>query len=382
MATLNPNFAPTTGGARDVHVALGARSYTVTIGEQLLRFVSLSDLCIGKQVLVVCNEMIAPLHLDRILVQLSDKAVECCVLPDGEETKSFNGAERIFQRLATMRAGRDVTLVALGGGVIGDLTGFAASLWMRGVAFVQVPTTLLAMVDSSVGGKTAINLPTGKNLVGSFWQPRGVLADLSLLRTLPRRELAAGFAEVIKYGAIVDADFFTWLEENAFELMAGDLDLMLEAVDRSVRHKAAIVVNDERETGDRMLLNFGHTFGHALEVAHGYRGILHGEAVAIGMSCAAHLSTALYGEALRPDAQRMIELLRRFGLPTTTSLRARPEDMAALMRLDKKVLAGELRLILWRGIGKALVDSAPAELIEATWREHMTDMTPPSTSPQ
>ena len=374
MATLNPNFAPSNRGVTCVHVPLGKRAYTVEIGEQLLRNAAVSDACPGRQVLVVSNDVIAPLHLDRVLVQLADKKVECCILPDGEETKGFASAERIFHRLAAMRASRDVTLIALGGGVIGDLTGFAASLWMRGVPFVQIPTSLLAMVDSSVGGKTAVNLPSGKNLIGSFWQPNAVFADVALLRTLPQRELCAGFAEVIKYGAIVDPTFFAWLETHATELLERDMDLLLEAVARSVQHKANIVVRDERETGDRMLLNFGHTFGHALEVAHAYRGILHGEAVAIGMACAAQLSAELYGGDLARDSARLDALLTRFGLPISTSLRARPEDMTSIMRLDKKVLDGQLRLILWRGIGQARVDTASNSSIESVWRSRMPNL--------
>ena len=374
MATLNPNFAPTNRGVTCVHVPLGKRAYTVEIGEQLLRSAAISEACPGKQVLIVSNEVVAPLHLDRVLVQLAGKNVEYCVLPDGEESKGLASAERIFHRLAAMRAGRDVTLVALGGGVIGDLTGFAASLWMRGVPFVQIPTSLLAMVDSSVGGKTAVNLPSGKNLIGSFWQPNAVFADVALLRTLPQRELCAGFAEVIKYGAIVDRVFFSWLEEHATELLERDMDLLLEAVARSVQHKATIVVRDERETGDRMLLNFGHTFGHALEVAHAYRGILHGEAVAIGMACAAQLSAELYGGDLARDSARLDSLLTRFGLPISTPLRARPEDMASIMRLDKKVLDGQLRLILWRGIGQARVDTASTLSIENVWRSRMSNL--------
>lgn len=374
MATLNPNFAPSNRGVTCVHVPLGKRAYTVEIGEQLLRHAAISDACPGKQVLVVSNDVIAPLHLDRVLMQLADKDVECCILPDGEETKGFSSAERIFHRLAAMRASRDVTLIALGGGVIGDLTGFAASLWMRGVPFVQIPTSLLAMVDSSVGGKTAVNLPSGKNLIGSFWQPNAVFADVALLRTLPQRELCAGFAEVIKYGAIVDPVFFNWLEAHAAELLERDMDLLLEAVARSVQHKANIVVRDERETGDRMLLNFGHTFGHALEVAHAYRGILHGEAVAIGMACAAQLSAELYGGDLARDSARLDALLTRFGLPITTPLRARAEDMTSIMRLDKKVLDGQLRLILWRGIGQARVDTATNSSIESVWRTRLPNL--------
>ena len=374
MATLNPNFAPTNRGVTCVHVPLGKRAYTVEIGEQLLRSAAISEACPGKQVLIVSNEVVAPLHLDRLLMQLAGKNVEYCVLPDGEESKGLASAERIFHRLAAMRASRDVTLVALGGGVIGDLTGFAASLWMRGVPFVQIPTSLLAMVDSSVGGKTAVNLPSGKNLIGTFWQPNAVFADVALLRTLPQRELCAGFAEVIKYGAIVDPVFFSWLEEHAAELLERDMDLLLEAVARSVQHKATIVVRDERETGDRMLLNFGHTFGHALEVAHAYRGILHGEAVAIGMACAAQLSAELYGGDLARDSARLDSLLTRFGLPISTPLRARPEDMASVMRLDKKVLDGQLRLILWRGIGQARVDTASTLSIENVWRSRMPNL--------
>src|SRR5690606_10468040 len=246
---------------------------------------------------------------------------------------------------------RDATVLALGGGVIGDLAGFAAACWMRGIDFVQMPTTLLAMVDSSVGGKTGVNLPAGKNLVGAFHQPRAVVADTSTLATLPAREYRAGLAEVVKYGAIGDPAFFAWLERDADALAARAPGAVVRAIAASCRHKAAVVARDEFEQGERALLNFGHTFGHALETADGYRGLLHGEAVAIGMLLAARLSTAL-GLATAADADRLGALLGRLGLPVAPPAHD-PAELVALMRLDKKNLGGRLRLVLWRGIGRA-----------------------------
>ncbi|HJT99238.1 MAG TPA: 3-dehydroquinate synthase, partial [Rhodanobacteraceae bacterium] len=256
-----------------------------------------------------------------------------------------------YAALATLGASRDAAVIALGGGVVGDPAGFAAATWMRGIDFVQMPTTLLAMVDSSVGGKTGVDIDAGKNLVGAFHQPRAVIADTATLATLPPREYAAGLAEVVKYGAIGDASFFAWLETHADALNAYDAASLTEAIAFSCAYKAGVVARDERESGERALLNFGHTFGHALEAECGYGKLLHGEAVAIGMTVAASLSERL-GRAPRGDAERLERLLTRFGLPTALPP-IDPDALLARMRLDKKNLGGRLRLVLWRGIGRA-----------------------------
>ena len=337
---------------RLVNVQLDDRSYPIHIGGGLLRDRSLLAHAIrGRHVLVVSNETIAPLFLQRALDALRGFDVHTLILPDGEQFKTLEQCARIFDALAAMQASRDATLVALGGGVIGDMVGFAAACWMRGVPFVQVPTTLLAMVDSSVGGKTAVNLPAGKNLVGAFHQPSAVLIDLYCLDTLPEREYRAGLAEVVKYAAIRDAAFMAWLESHTDALLAREQSVVGEAVERSCAHKAGIVARDESEQGERALLNFGHTFGHALEAHTRYREWLHGEAIAIGMCQAAALSTRL-GMAPAADALRLRNLLARLGLPVTAT-DAPPDALLALMRLDKKVLSGTLRLILWRGVGDA-----------------------------
>jgi 3-dehydroquinate synthase len=269
----------------------------------------------------------------------------------------------VFAALAEARVARDGTVIALGGGVIGDLAGFAAACWMRGVRFVQVPTTLLAMVDSAVGGKTGVNLPLGKNLVGAFHQPALVLADIATLDTLPDRELRAGCAEIVKYGAIGDAEFFAWLEANSDRILARDGVALAHAVAASVAHKARVVASDERESGERALLNFGHTFGHALEQVAGFGTLLHGEAVAIGMLQAARMSAAL-GLASPDDADRLAGLLRQFGLPVEAPTAQDPEALLAAMTLDKKAAGGTPRFVLWRGIGSALlVDDVPREAV-------------------
>lgn len=343
---------------RVVDVSLGARSYPVKIAPGLIDDAAAIKASIaGRHVLVVSNEVVAPLALARVKQALSDKSVATLVLPDGEVQKSLASADRLFSALARMGASRDATIVALGGGVIGDLAGFAAALWMRGVPFVQIPTTLLAMVDSSVGGKTAVNLAQGKNLVGAFHQPRAVLIDPELLATLPKRELRAGFAEVVKYGAIGDHGFFAWLEQHAEALLTLKPDSTVEAIERSVRHKAGVVSRDEREDGERALLNFGHTFGHAIETLGEYRGLNHGEAVAVGMVLAADLSARI-GMAPSTDHDRLNDVLVRLGLPTRIPPGYAAEKLLEAMRLDKKALSGQLRLILWRGIGRAEVVSA------------------------
>ena len=336
-----------------IEVALGARAYPIRIGRGLLADAAgWRDAIRGRHVLVVSNETIAPMYLERVLAGLGTHATASLVLPDGERHKTLDNAARVFDALAGLGANRDATIVALGGGVIGDLAGFAAACWMRGIACVQMPTTLLAMVDSSVGGKTGVNLAVGKNLVGAFHQPDAVVIDTDVLDTLPRREYRAGLAEVVKYGAIGDHAFFSWLEAHADALEAREPEVLAAAIATSCRCKAAVVARDEREQGERVLLNFGHTFGHALEVETGYGTLLHGEAVAIGMLLAARLSSAL-GRAPAADAERLRALLRRFGLPDALPAGLDPARLLEHMQLDKKNLGGQLRLVLWRGIGAA-----------------------------
>ncbi|HET7843907.1 MAG TPA: 3-dehydroquinate synthase, partial [Xanthomonadales bacterium] len=307
----------------------------------------------GAHVLLVSDDCVAPLYAAPVRAALRGRSVAELVLPAGEASKTLANGERAFAALAQAGASRDACVVALGGGVVGDLAGFVAACWMRGVDFVQLPTTLLAMVDSSVGGKTAVNLAQGKNLVGAFHQPRGVAIDVDVLRTLPPRELAAGWAEVVKYGAIRDDAFFGWLDAHADALVAGDVALRADAIGRSVAHKAEVVAADEREQGERALLNFGHTFAHAIETVGDYAS-LHGEAVAIGMVLAARLSARL-GLAPATDASALQRLLVRFALPVELDGKLAPEALLEAMRLDKKAASGKLRLVLWRGIGKAFV---------------------------
>jgi 3-dehydroquinate synthase len=338
---------------RDITVALADRSYPIRIGAGLLQdSQALRALVPGRHLLIVTDRNVAAHHLAPVTAAFADRPHRTIVLPPGEQEKTLARFGELMGALAELRASRDVTLLALGGGVVGDLTGFAAACWMRGVRFVQLPTTLLAMVDSSVGGKTAVDLPAGKNLVGAFHQPAAVLADIDTLATLPQRELCAGLAEVLKYGAIIDPEFFDWIDARAEGLLARDPALLSEAIARSCLHKAAIVARDETEQGDRALLNFGHTFGHAFETAGGYGELLHGEAVSIGMCCAARLSAKL-GRAPLADAGRLEHVLQRLGLPTMMPTSATPAALMDLMRLDKKALSGRLRLILWRGIGAA-----------------------------
>jgi 3-dehydroquinate synthase len=338
---------------RQLRVELGTRSYPIFIGAGVLQSAEPWRGAIsGNHVLIVSNEVVAPLYLERVRAQLDDVALSTLVLPDGEAHKTLAAAARVFDALAALKASRDACIVALGGGVVGDLAGFAAACWMRGIAFVQMPTTLLAMVDSSVGGKTAVDLPQGKNLVGAFHQPRAVVIDTATLATLPERELRAGLAEVIKYGALGDAAFFGWLEQHAAQLLARDPALLAEAIAHCCAQKAGIVARDETEQGERALLNFGHTFGHALETVAGYGTLLHGEGVAIGMCLAAQLSTQL-GRASTQDAERLRRLLTQCGLPTTVPGGLRSDELLATMKLDKKNVSGRLRLILWRGIGQA-----------------------------
>jgi 3-dehydroquinate synthase len=348
------------GPPRRIEVALGERAYPILVGPGLLaRPNDWRALLRGRHVLVVTDSHVAPLYLERVLGALDGHQVGVHVVPAGEPHKTLAQCGEAFGALAALKASRDATVLALGGGVVGDLAGFVAACWMRGVACVQLPTTLLAMVDSSVGGKTAVNLPQGKNLVGAFHQPRAVVADTDTLATLPARELGAGLAEVVKYGALGDAPFLDWLESNAAALVARDVDALATAIETSCRHKAAIVARDERETGERALLNLGHTFGHAIEAATGYTRLLHGEAVAIGMVLAGRLSARL-GLAPAAPADRLAGLLDRLGLPTTLPADLRADELLDHMRLDKKNASGRLRLILWRDAGRAeIVDDVP-----------------------
>ncbi len=340
---------------RTVDVELGARRYAIHIGPGLLDDAArLAALAPGRHVLIVTDANVAPHWLARVEAAFAGKQVATHVLPPGEQEKTLARFGEVMGALARLGASRDATLVALGGGVVGDLTGFAAACWMRGVRFVQLPTTLLAMVDSSVGGKTAVDLPEGKNLVGAFHQPAGVLADTATLATLPDRELRAGLAEVLKYGALGDAAFFERVHALAPALLARDADALAEVIATSCAHKTGIVARDETETGERMLLNLGHTFGHAVEAVQGFGGLVHGEAVAVGMVLAARLSADL-GLAPATDTDRLVAALRALGLPTDVPEGLDPDALLDRMRLDKKNLSGTLRLILWRGIGEVFV---------------------------
>ncbi|MGL6161009.1 3-dehydroquinate synthase [Microbulbifer sp.] len=349
-----------------LNVELGERSYPIVIGSQLLGDPQyLLPYIRGKQVCVVTNETVAPLYLERLLDGLAGFGqVDTLVLPDGEAFKTLDTLERIFDCLLEKRHNRGTTLIALGGGVIGDMTGFAAACYQRGVDFVQIPTTLLAQVDSSVGGKTGVNHPLGKNMIGAFYQPRVVLADMDTLSTLPDRELSAGIAEVIKYGLICDAPFFSWLEEHMPKLTARDPRALAYAVDRCCRDKAAVVAEDERESGRRAILNFGHTFGHAIEAVQGYGNWLHGEAVAAGMVMAAELSRirgAIDGEVVA----RIRALLAAAQLPQESPGGMTVGDYLEAMAVDKKVLDGRLRLVLLRSLGDAHIsDDTPREQLE------------------
>ncbi|WP_460834706.1 3-dehydroquinate synthase [Lysobacter humi (ex Lee et al. 2017)] len=336
--------------------------YPIHVGAGLLRDgAALREAIRGRHVMVVTDSNVARVALPVVeasLRRLPSASLAVHVLPPGEAEKTLDRWREVIDALAALGATRDATIVALGGGVVGDLAGFAAASWMRGIDVVQVPTTLLAMVDSSVGGKTAVDLPAGKNLVGAFHPPAAVIADTASLATLPPRELRAGLAEVVKYGAILDATFLDHIEANAGALLAGEPDAIAGAVLRSCRFKAEVVARDPFERGDRALLNFGHTFGHAIEAEQGYAaagdGLVHGEAVAVGMVLAARLSGAL-GLAPVADATRLEALLHRLGLPTRVPAGLAPEALLARMRLDKKADAAGLRFVLWDGAGHGRV---------------------------
>lgn len=348
-------------------VALGERSYPIHIGRGLLTNVGLILPHLRQpRVAIVSNETVAPLYLDRVACALASAGVDVLriILPDGESFKNWETLNQVFDGLLAARCERSTTLLALGGGVIGDLGGFAAACYQRGMPFIQVPTTLLAQVDSSVGGKTAINHPLGKNMIGAFYQPRLVLADTDTLSTLPDRELRAGLAEVIKYGLIRDLPFLTWLEAQLPRLLARDPEMLAYAIERSCANKAEVVAADERETGERALLNLGHTFGHAIETGVGYGAWLHGEAVAAGTVMAAELSRRL-GWIDAAQCARVTQLFRAAGLPVRGPALGAARYLD-LMRHDKKVDAGRLRLVLLAEVGRAvLADSVPENEIVA-----------------
>lgn len=351
-----------------VHIDLGERSYPIVIAAGLIGQAATFAACPNAaQAVIVTNTTVLPLYAPQLKAALQSKyaQVHTVVLPDGEAHKDWVTLNLIFDGLLANGCDRKTVLFALGGGVIGDMTGFAAASYMRGVPFVQVPTTLLSQVDSSVGGKTAINHPLGKNMIGAFYQPQLVVCDVASLDTLPAREIAAGLGEIIKYGPIADMNFFTWLEEHVDALCQRDRGALMHAVQRSVEIKAWVVGQDEKEAGLRAILNFGHTFGHAIEAGMGYGNWLHGEGVAAGMVMAAHLSQRL-GLVDVEFVQRLTRLIERAGLPTRGAVLDAADNAGAYlehMRVDKKAEAGAIRFVLIDGPGKAVVRSAPDALV-------------------
>jgi 3-dehydroquinate synthase len=356
---------------KQLQVALGNRSYPIYIGSGLLSRTELYTQHIKSgQVVVVTNETIAELYLATVLKNLQDYNIEQVILPDGEQFKTLEFVSKIFDKLLISKFGRTATLIALGGGVIGDMGGFAAACYQRGIPFMQIPTTLLAQVDSSVGGKTAVNHPLGKNMIGAFYQPQCVIADADVLDTLDDRQLSAGLAEVIKYGLIRDAEFFVWLEDNIEALLAKDKQALAFAIERSCINKAEIVSEDETETGVRATLNLGHTFGHAIETGVGYGAYLHGEAVAIGTCQAADLSRSL-GWLTDTDVERIIALFKKAKLPVKPPAEMDTERFLDLMSVDKKNSGGQIRLILLQQIGMATLPiNVNQELLEMTLKTY------------
>ena len=347
-----------------LQVELGDRSYPISIGQSLLSSANLIARHVkGKRVAVVTNTTVGPLYLDKVTDALAKagKQITSIVLPDGEEEKNWASLMKVFDVLLAEKCDRKTTLIALGGGVIGDLTGFAAASYMRGVPFIQVPTTLLSQVDSSVGGKTGINHPLGKNMIGAFYQPQAVIADTSTLDTLPARELSAGLAEVIKHGAIIDAPFFDWCEANMVKMVARDPVALAYAIQRSCEIKADVVRQDEREGGLRAILNFGHTFGHAIESGLGYGEWLHGEAVGCGMVMAAELSQRM-GFIDAPTVARVRAVVQVAGLPAEAPDLG-TERWIELMQVDKKNEGGEIKFILLKSLGTAVFMPVPQDVL-------------------
>lgn len=336
-------------------VELAERSYPIYIGTKLLENTALySPHIVGRRVAIVTNETIAPLYLARVKQALADYQVTEIILPDGESYKNWQTLQLVFDALLQDQHDRKTTIIALGGGVVGDMAGFAAACYQRGVNFIQVPTTLLSQVDSSVGGKTGINHPLGKNMVGAFYQPQAVIIDTETLSTLPERELAAGLAEVIKYGFIYDQQFLSWLEENIPLLLQLDQQALSYAIKHSCAIKAEVVAQDERESGIRAILNLGHTFGHAIETEQGYGNWLHGEAVGAGTVMALHMSNQL-GWITAQELQRGVALLQAAKLPIIPPHTMRAADFLKHMAVDKKALDGQIRLVLLQGLGRAVI---------------------------
>ncbi|MCW8890009.1 MAG: 3-dehydroquinate synthase [Sedimenticola sp.] len=352
-------------------VNLGERSYPIYIGSNLLTDPAFYRPHVkGQQVLIVTNTTVEPLYLDAVKSALQDYQVESVVLPDGEQYKTLAVWQNIIDSLLENRFDRRCTVIGLGGGVVGDMAGFAAACYQRGVYFIQIPTTLLAQVDSSVGGKTGVNHPLGKNMIGAFYQPQCVIADIETLTTLDDRQLSAGLAEIIKYGLIGDLSFFEWLEQNMEGLLARDHALLAYAIERSCKDKAAVVAADEREAGNRALLNLGHTFGHAIETGVGYGEWLHGEAVGAGICMAADLSHRLGWLALA-DLQRVEALIKKAGLPIYPPTSIDADRMMALMSVDKKVLESKIRLVLMNKLGSSVVtDTFEPEALKGTLHEY------------
>ena len=340
-----------------IEIDLGERSYPIYIGDEVINLADIFQRHTrGKQVMLVSNETVAPMYMDSVVRHYAGSIVRSMVLPDGEQYKSLGSLERIIACLLENKFSRNCCLVALGGGVVGDVTGFAAACYQRGVDFIQVPTTLLAQVDSSVGGKTAVNHALGKNMIGAFHQPVAVIADTGILRSLPQRQLIAGMAEIIKYGLIRDADFFDWLDDNIEVLLNRDPDALAWAIERSCINKVRVVEADERESGLRAILNFGHTFAHAIETALEYKDWLHGEAVACGMFMAIELSHAS-GWLSAQDVAKTRQILERTGLPIRLPAGITSERMLELMQVDKKARDGKIHLVLLKQIGEAVVAS-------------------------
>jgi len=357
---------------KTINVDLGERSYPIFIGADLLGKAELvTQYIAGEQVLIVSNETVAPLYLKQASAAFDNYNCQVAILPDGEQHKTLQMLNTIFDVLLELRFDRSCTLVALGGGVVGDMTGFAAASYQRGVNFIQIPTTLLAQVDSSVGGKTGVNHPLGKNMIGAFHQPRCVVSDHGVLDTLDDRQLSAGLAEVIKYGLIQDPEFFCWLEENMDLLLARDSEALTYAIRCSCLDKAEVVAADEREGGIRAILNLGHTFGHAIETGVGYGRWLHGEAVGTGMLIAADLSRRLGWLTIR-DVARIDNLLDKACLPTRAPADLDCSRFLQLMAVDKKAAGGKINLILLRAIGEAVICSDyDPELLKQTLEDHL-----------
>ncbi|MDP9499831.1 3-dehydroquinate synthase [Bisgaard Taxon 45] len=351
-----------------VNVELKERRYPIYIGAGLLSNEECYPLKSGDKVMIVTNPTIAQHYLSQVTETLTRKGcqVEHVAIPDGEQYKTLDSLNLIFTALLQGNHGRDTTIIALGGGVIGDVAGYAAASYQRGVRFIQIPTTLLAQVDSSVGGKTAVNHALGKNMIGAFYQPCAVIIDTLTLNSLPKREINAGLAEVIKYGAILDLPFFTWLEQHIDSLVTLEPEYLQTCIARCCQIKADVVARDETEKGDRALLNLGHTFGHAIETHLGYGHWLHGEAVAVGMLMAAVLSEKL-GHLTLTEVARLEKLLARANLPTVSPDSMQPDDYLPHMMRDKKVLAGKLRLVLLMSLGQAYVatDTNPQLVLDA-----------------